>query len=140
MNTFARRLSSLAVALSFAASAWAYDLTGQWDLKIENKSHHVVTSLVIEFTSQSAPSCIGGAWMRVKVVSSATEDAHFFPASDPLSFSIENNQLTIGRNEVCDGYLMLEGPFNGEATRGEYFGLGLGGTWPIGFFSLGRKK
>ena len=140
MTPLALRLFPLAVALSFAASAWAYDLTGQWDLKIENKSHHVVTSLVIEFTSQSAPSCIGGAWMRVKVVSSATEDAHFYPASDPLSFSIEKNKLTIGRNEICDGYLMLNGTFNGETARGEYYGLGLGGTRPIGFFNLSRKK
>ena len=78
--------------------------------------------------------------MRVNVVSSATEDTHFYPASDPLSFSIEKNQLTIGRNEICDGYLMLHGVFNGEVARGEYYGLGLGGTWPIGFFTLSKKK
>jgi hypothetical protein len=140
MKILARRLSAFAVALGFSVSVWSHDLTGQWDLKIENKSHHVVTALVIEFTNQGAQSCIAGNWTRVKVVSAVSEDAHFYPASDALSYQLENDELTIGRNEVCDGYLMLNGPFNGETARGDYYGLAIGGTWPLGFFTLNRRK
>lgn len=109
-------------------------------MKIENRSHHVVTVLVIEFTSQEAQSCIAGNWLRVNVVSAATEDVDFYPVSDPLSFHIENDQLTIGRNEVCDGYLMLHGSLNGEMARGDYYSLGIDGSSPLGFFTLSRKK
>lgn len=140
MKTFPRLLTLFAIAVSFSTSVWSYDLTGQWDLKIEDKNHHVVTTLVIEFTNQSAVSCIGGRWLQLNVRSSVSEDINFFPASDPLSFSIQNNQLTIGRNQTCDAYLRLQGAFDGEAARGDYYGLGLGGTWPLGFFSLSRKK
>ncbi len=78
--------------------------------------------------------------MRVTVVSATTEDANFYPASEPLSFSIENNQLTIGRNEICDAYAMLSGALNDKAIHGEYYGLNLGGTVPLGFFTLRRKQ
>lgn len=140
MKIFARLLTLFVVAVSFSTSVLSYDLTGPWDLKIEDKNHHVVATLVVEFTNQSAVSCIGGRWLQLKVLSSVSEDINFFPASDPLSFSIQNNQLAIGRNQTCDAYLRLQGSFNGEAARGDYYGLGLGGTWPLGFFTLSRKK
>ncbi|MGA8147227.1 MAG: hypothetical protein WB870_06560 [Gallionellaceae bacterium] len=139
MRTAIHRLIAVALALGFSTLAWPRDLTGQWNLNVEDKNHHVVTALVIEFTDHRAPSCIGGNWLRVNVVSATTEDAHFYPVSDPLSYSIENNQLTIGRNEVCDAYLMLHGTLADEIIRGEYFTLGWGST-PLGFFALSRKK
>lgn len=140
MKTLARLLTPLVVVFSFSTSVWPYDLTGPWDLKVEDKNHHVVTTLVIEFTNQNAVSCIGGRWLQINVLSSASEDINFFPASDPLSFSIQNKQLTIGRNQTCDAYLRLQGAFDGQVAHGDYYGLGLGGTWPLGFFSISRKK
>ena len=139
MKTTIRWLIALAFAFCLSAVASPRDLTGQWDLKIEDKGHHVVTALVIQFTDQRAPSCIGGNWFRVNVVSSTTDDAHFFPVSDPLSYSVDGNQITIGRNEICDAYLELRGPLNAEAIRGEYISFGWGST-PLGFFALSRKK
>jgi hypothetical protein len=41
-------------------------------------------------------------------MSARTKDARFYPASDPLSFHIEDGQLTIGRNQICDGYLITD--------------------------------
>jgi hypothetical protein len=139
MRIVIRRLIAVALTLGFSASAWPRDLTGQWNLNIEDKNHHVVTGLVIEFTAHQAPSCIGGNWLRVNVVSATTEDAHFFPVSEPLSYSIEKNQLTIGRNEICDAYLALRGALNDETIRGEYFSFGWGSK-PLGFFALSKKK
>jgi len=140
MVVLVRQLLILAVALGFSASSWSYDLRGKWDLMVKDKCHHVVATLIVEFTSQYAESCIGGKWKRVTVVSAATEDKHFFPSSDPLSFKIENNELTIGRSEVCDAYLMLSGTFDRDTVSGEYYSLGLGGTSPLGFFTLSRKR
>lgn len=140
MKTLARSLALFPVVFSFSTLVWPSDLAGPWELKIEDKNHHAVTTLVIEFTNRSAVSCMGGRWLQLKVLSSVSEDINFFPSSDPLSFSIQNNQLTIGRNQTCDAYLRLQGPFDGEAARGDYYGLGLGGTWPLGFFSLSKKK
>lgn len=133
------RIVVFAFALSFSIVVWSRDLPGQWDLKIEDKNHHVVTALVVEFTNHQARSCLGGNWLRVNVVSATTEDANFFPASDALSYSIENNRLTIGRNEICDAYLALSGVLNDEIIRGEYFSLGWGSK-SLGFFALSRKK
>ncbi|MBS0357304.1 MAG: hypothetical protein JSR83_25740 [Proteobacteria bacterium] len=138
--TAMRRMAALAFAMAVSTSAWSADLAGQWNLKIADQSHRVITTLVIEFTNETARSCIAGNWLRVNVVSASTKDARFYPVSDPLSFHIEDGQLTIGRNEVCDGYLMLHGPLNGESARGDYYGLSIGSRSPRGFFTLSRKK
>lgn len=139
MRTTIRRLIAVVLAFGFSASAWPRDLTGQWNLNIEDKNHHVVTGLVIEFTDHQAPSCLGGNWLRVNVVSATTDDTRFFPASDALSYSIENNQLTIGRNEICDAYLALRGALNDEAIHGEYSSFGWGSK-QLGFFVLSKKR
>ncbi len=133
------RFVAFALALGFSAVVWPRDLAGQWDLKIEDRNHRVITVLVIEFTEHQARSCIGGNWLRVNVVSSTTEDKQFFPVSAPLSYGVENNQLTIGRNEVCDAYLWLRGTLDNEIIRGEYFSFGWGRK-PLGFFALSKKK
>ena len=128
-----------ALALGFSSMAWPRDLAGQWDLKIEDKKHRVVTVLIIEFTNHQARSCLGGNWLRVNVVSVTTDDTRFFPASDALSYSIENNQLTIGRNEICDAYLALRGALDDETIHGEYSSFGWGSK-QLGFFALSKKK
>lgn len=133
------RLITFAVALGFSGVVWSRDLTGQWDLKIEDKNHYLVTALVIEFTEHEARSCIGGKWLRLNVVSSTTEDSQFFPVSDALSYGVEKSQLTIGRNEICDGYLWLRGTLDNGIIRGEYFSFGWGRK-SLGFFSLSKKK
>ena len=140
MTIHTRRLLAAVLAFGFSASAWSYDLAGEWSLKVENPSHHLVTTLTIEFTNKSAHSCLGGNWKSVNIVYATTEDTHFYPVSDSLSYNIENNQITIGRNEICDAYLMLSGAFSGETIRGEYYSFGLGGSSTLGFFTLSRKK
>jgi hypothetical protein len=140
MTVLARLPLAVVFALSFSASAWAYDLPGLWTLKVENRSHHVVATLTVKFTDRKAQSCMSGDWLQVAVVSAATKDPHFYSISSPLAFNIEKNKLTIGSVEICDAYVMLTGALNDRAIRGEYYGLGLGGTEPLGFFILSRGK
>ena len=139
MRTAIYRLIAFALALGSSAVVWSHDLAGQWDLKIEDTNHHVVAVLVIEFTEHPARSCIAGNWRRVNVVSATTEDSSFYPVSGPLSYGMEDNELIIGRNEVCDAYLWLRGPLNDEIIHGEYFGFGWGHK-PLGFFALSKRK
>ena len=83
---------------------------------------------------------MAGDWSRVAVVSAVTEDPTFYPMSDHLSFTVQNNELTIGRNEICDAYVMLTGVLNDKAIGGQYYDLSLGGISPRGFFTLNRVQ
>ncbi|MBC3875901.1 hypothetical protein [Undibacterium flavidum] len=140
MNGYICRLLFIIVTLSFPTLAWSHNLNGEWILKIENKKHQTIATLNIQFTKQKAESCIAGEWSRIIVLSSTTKDKNFFPVSDMLSYSIEKNRLAIGRNEICDAYLMLNGRLRKKVIRGDYYALGMGGASPLGFFSLSKKN
>ena len=134
-----RQLIAFAVTVVMSAAAGSPAISGRWELKIEDKRHHVVATLLIQFTAEPGQSCMSGDWRRIKVLSATTKNHKFFPVSDPLSFQLEKNELTIGRMEICDAYLMLAGPLNGEQVSGDYSSVGLGGAKPLGSFTLRRK-
>jgi hypothetical protein len=134
------RAISIAASLFLSTAVCSSELPGQWTLSVENPEHLVVATLKVEFTDKKAASCMGGEWKILRVVSATTRDKNFFPASDPLSYQIENKQLTIGRNELCDAYLWLQGPLGGPSVRGDYFSLGLGGSAPLGYFNLSQAR
>ncbi|WP_426284575.1 hypothetical protein [Luteibacter sp. E-22] len=130
----------VAASLILSNSVCSSELSGPWILSIENPEHRVVATLKVKFTDEQAQSCISGDWKVLEIVSSTTQDKNFFPISDPLSYQIEKNQLTIGRNEVCDAYLWLKGPLGGPSVKGDYFRLGLGGGTPLGYFNLDQAR
>lgn len=129
-----------AAGLFVSAQVCSSDLSGRWTLSVENPEHLVVATLKVEFTDKQAASCMAGEWKVVKVVSATTRDKDFFPSSDPLAYRVENNRLTIGRNELCDAYLWLQGPVGGPSVKGDYISLGLEGSSPLGYFSLARTR
>ncbi|HVI56024.1 MAG TPA: hypothetical protein VM621_13355 [Luteibacter sp.] len=130
----------IASTVLVSSAVCSSDLPGQWALSVENPRHRVVATLDVEFTDEQAPSCLGGEWKVVKVVSATTRDDSFFPTSDPLSYRIEDKQLTIGRNEWCDAYLLLKGPLEGPSVSGDYFAFGMGGSTPLGYFKLTQAR
>jgi hypothetical protein len=121
---------------STATRPVGHDLSGPWTLRIENPRHRVVTTMTIRFTDEAAGSCIGGNWKRVVVTAHTSSDEKFFPVTEPLSYQMTNDDIAIGRNEICDAYLHLNGRVNGVAASGEYVGFGLGGGKRLGYFSL----
>lgn len=135
-------LRAIFIAASFFVSnaACSSELSGRWTLSVENPEHLVVATLKVEFTDKKAASCMGGEWKVLKVVSATTRDKNFFPTADPLSYKIENKQLTMGRNELCDAYVWLQGPLGGASISGDYFSLGLGGSAPLGYFNLSQAR
>lgn len=140
MKNVVRRALLVAAALCVSSVAHCHDLPGVWLLKVQNSKHQVVATLEVQFTDAAANSCMAGDWKVLKVLSAKTKTKDFFPVSDPLSYQIANGQLTIGRNEVCDGYLQLEGPLGGSLIKGDYFSLGLLGSSPLGYFTLSRSR
>ena len=111
-------------------------LSGSWALRIDNLQRQSITTLDIRFTGSPADSCVGGDWKQVVVLSHSTSDASFFPASEPLSYELENNKLTIGRNRVCDAYLHLTIDLSDPGVPGDYIGFGLGSGKLLGHVTL----
>lgn len=114
------------------------DWGGAWKLKVENLDHRVVASMTVRFKQEEAQSCIGGEWRQLLVESRTTTDPKFFPVDDRLSYRVEGDALTVGRNEVCDAYLHLTGKVGELPMRGDYRGFGWQGGMQIGYFSLDR--
>jgi hypothetical protein len=83
---------------------------------------------------------MGGEWKVVKVGSATTADERFFPTSEPLSYDLDGNTLTMGRNEICDAYLSLRGDLGGLSVKGDYVSLGLGGSTRLGYFELSPAR
>lgn len=133
------RALSLAALASFVPSAWPQAPGGVWDLKVENLEHKVVASATITFSETPASSCMGGTWKRVVVESSSASDPRFFPLAEPLSFSVDGSRIIVGRNEVCDAYLQLQGVLEKGSVQGDYVSFGLGGGTRLGFFSAKQR-
>ena len=130
--------SSLLFLFISSANAQVPDkLIGSWTLQVENLQHKVVTTLIIHFIEDEAQSCLGGNWKEIVVDSYKTSDLKFFPVNEPLSYELEGNKISIGRNEICDAYLQLRGELKESKMVGEYVAFGWGSR-KLGYFSLKR--
>lgn len=136
------RLTFFALVLfCVPAVALCSNLPGTWVVQVQNPEHHVVATLKVQFTDKrAAKSCMSGNWKVVRVLSATTKVKGFFPDSDPLAYRVMNGQITLGRNVVCDAYFWLQGRLDGTLVQGKYFILGLGGTSPLGYFTLHRVQ
>jgi len=110
-----------------------------WTFMILDTQRKTVGTLGVRFTAEKAQSCISGDWRKIVVVSFKSLGEPAFPGKDPLAYSLEGRQLTIGRNEICDGYVMLQGELTDAGLSGEYFTLGLGGQHQMGYV-LGKPS
>lgn len=138
-RSFIRTVAFTAM-LCASVAAVGGELPGKWILDVQDPGHSVVATLEVEFTDVPASACMSGRWKVVKVLSTNTRDAGFFPVTDPLSYQVESGKLTIGSNGVCDGYLWLQGPLGKASMKGDYFSLGLGGSSPLGYFTMRPAK
>lgn len=136
MRTLIVRCLVVFLSLTYVTFANCQDLAGEWTLKIQNRQQQLITTLKIRFAESKADSCMGGEWRQVQVLSSNSTDKTFFPMSDPLSYTLENNQLIIGRNNICDAYLGLKASLDNAKMNGTYYALSKGGTSNLGYFVL----
>jgi hypothetical protein len=111
-----------------------------WTLTILDMQRRVIGQLTVRFTGDNAPSCRGGDWKRIVVLNYRQLGEPAFPGNDQLSYITEGGTLTVGRNEVCDGYVMLKGDLTSTSFSGDYFTLGLGGTSQLGYVQGAPNK
>ena len=130
----------IATGLLLSSAVCGSELPGRWTVTVENPDHLVVATLKVKFTDKQARSCMAGEWRVLKVISATTRDKDFFPTSEALAYRIEDKQLTMGRNEICDAYLWLRGPLGGPSVQGDYISFGLGGGTPLGYFNMSPAK
>lgn len=140
MRSLTNLLKVGGLTLALLGCSHASGPSGVWSVEVNDPGGKTVTKLAIEFTGKPAKSCMAGDWKEVRIVSRSTQDASFFPISDPLSYSIRDGRLTIGRNEICDAYLYLGGTFADQEMRGDYYRLEMGGSTTLGTFKLSRNK
>ena len=104
-----------------------------WTFTIQNRDHQTIGALTVRFTDEKADSCIAGDWKRVVVIAFESSGEPAFPGREPLSYAVDGDWLTIGRNEVCDAYRMLGGELTAAGLTGEYYSLGLSGERHLGY-------
>ena len=110
---------------------------GRWDLRVEDDRQRVIVEGTVRLTAYKGDGCMSGDWRKVEVEWSRRPNAGSFPIDEPLTWRLDQGQLIIGRNGVCDGYLHLVGPWkNGEPMAGDYISLGMGGATTLGRFTL----
>jgi hypothetical protein len=109
----------------------------RWRLRMADMQGQVKVDATVQMTSETAASCISGAWKKVVVEKSTLADDTFFPLSQPLSYEeTQDGTLTLGRTVVCDGYLFLSGRPQQSSVQGNYYAFGLRGANNLGRFSL----
>ena len=140
MNPVFASCLALSLIAAGAAVAQPQDLGGRWTLRIRDLSHKEVSKLTIRFTEKLGTSCTGGNWKQVLVESAETSDPRFFPIADALTYELDESELTIGRNGICDAYLRLQGKLDGSRAEGPYYAFGLRGGTDLGEFSLSRDR
>jgi hypothetical protein len=115
--------------------AHSQELGATWRLRVRDLDNLVEVEATIRFSNETAASCMAGAWKRVIVETKAAQAEDFFPLTCPLAYKLEDGTLTLGRTEVCDGYLFLTAKPEGPIIQGAYDAVGWG-TRKLGTFSL----
>jgi hypothetical protein len=132
------------VVFSFKTFSLENRLTGTWGLDVHNLNKTLITALKIKFTTVKADSCLGGSWRKIEVISSTPEKNSFYPDNSmilhqELSYKLESDILTIGRNNICDAYKHLTGKLVEDKANGTYISFG----WSreeLGSFKLHRES
>jgi hypothetical protein len=127
------------VLSSLMAVSQAQELNSRWRLHVTDLKHQVKVEATIRFSGETASeSCMSGAWKRIVVEAKTVHDEEFFPLAEPLAYTRERGELTLGRTAVCDGYLFLSGKPNGSHIKGAYNAVSIGSADRLGYFSLKR--
>jgi hypothetical protein len=111
-----------------------------WTFEIHGLQRNIIGHLTVRFTDTKAPSCIIGDWKRIEVVNYRPLGEPAFPGNDPLSYTFDGRALVIGRNEICDGYVMLSGNLADNKFSGDYVTFGLRGAAQRGYANGAPSK
>jgi len=111
-------------------------LEGKWKLEVYNLLQKPLLDMNIRFTAKPAESCSSGDWSEVEVLAMESHAENGFQPDNKLSYNLVDNTIVIGRNQLCDAYLRLEGNMDAKQSIGLYYTLGHGGTKELGSYKL----
>lgn len=134
------RMSSLLFCLA-AITFWpalAGNLAGTWGLEVRDLKMQAKVIAKVRFSQTAASSCMAGTWKVLVIDSASKRTDEFFPIGTPLAYTTRDGKLTLGRTEVCDGYLLLSGAEHPQTVSGSYASLSIGGGQQLGTFTLRR--
>ena len=120
--------------------AYAIDLAGTWTLEVRDMQKRQQVLAEVRFSDKSASSCMAGTWKALVVGEVSKQSGEFFPITSPLAYTIREGTLTLGRTEVCDGYLFLAGAEHPHHISGDYHSVSIGSSVQLGTFTLQRSK
>ena len=135
-------ISILLVSLAAATCqvACAIDLASNWTLEVRDLQKQQQVLAKVRFSDKSASSCMAGTWKTLVVVAVLKQSGDSFPITSPLAYTIQEGTLTLGRTQVCDGYLFLSGAEHPHHVSGDYRSVSIGSSVQIGTFTLQRSK
>jgi hypothetical protein len=113
----------------------SWRLGQMWAFVLLDKKGEILGSMTVRFTDQKAVSCLAGNWSRVETIRQRGAGAGPFSLlGRPLSYSLEGSALTVGANDVCDGYEELVGELKDNGVTGQYIALSIGMRESLGSF------
>lgn len=137
VNSFICKFFAGVFIFSFTVLGQAQRVDTRWTLRIMDLKHEVKVEATMRFAKEvAADSCMSGAWRRLIVEEKITQDEKFFPLTGPLSYELKDGELTVGRTNVCDGYMFLIGKSASSQINGTYKAVGIGESIELGYFSL----
>jgi hypothetical protein len=119
---------------SAAQTSSTWRIGSMWTVAVVDPDHKSIGSMIILVTDAKANSCRAGDWKRLELLSYQSEDPNFV-ARRPLSYLLDGNTLSLGANEICDGYISMHGVLTDVGVSGDYGSLGLGSFRRLGFFA-----
>ncbi|HSC17666.1 MAG TPA: hypothetical protein VLC74_02020 [Rhizomicrobium sp.] len=129
-------IPAIAMAAAAPGSVWSINVVG---LKGEP-----LGTITLELLDEGADTCMSGEWKKARLMQSSFHSpAQQFETGDYFpTYETHGPSVTIQLNPpgLCDAYLFLEGKFTEHDGKGDYVGLSLGGTKPLGTFTARRQK
>lgn len=140
-NSLAYKLAIGLFLVMFTGLGQAQEVGSRWLLQVLDLTYETKVEVIIRFLDESATkSCMAGEWRPIATEAKITQDEKFFPLSDPLSYKFSGDTLTLGRTNICDGYLFLSGKSDATSIQGQFNTVSIQGGQKRGYFYLTRVR
>ncbi|MTW10144.1 hypothetical protein GM658_05970 [Pseudoduganella eburnea] len=139
--SFSYKVVAVALMATFTSVSQAQEVGSLWQLHVQDLKRVTKVEATIRFANDAdAESCMAGKWSKIVVEATAVKDEKFFPLAEPLAYKVNQGEVTLGRTQVCDGYLFLSGKSDASDIQGAFNAVSIMGIQRLGYFSLKRVR